>query len=197
MINEIVMNLIQKNNGVLQAEQVRKAGIDNKVLQRMEANGEILRIGRGLYMDVDYMEDEYFLTQYRCKKGIYSHETALFFHELCDRTPFRLAMTIPNGYNSRLLKDKKNYQFFYCKQDAYALGISSMVSPQGNKIKVYNKERTICDCIKKKDKLDADLVLVAVKQYMREPGNDYALLLKYAEIFKIRDTVKQYMEVLA
>ena len=195
-MNEHVKKLLIKNNGVLKAADAKAAGIDNKVLQRLTESGELERIGQGLYLDATNIKDEYLIAQYRCTKGVFSHETALYFHNLCDRTPLRLMFTIPNGYNSRLLKDKDSYQFFYCKPELHGLGIMTIQSPFGNNIKVYDKERTICDCIKKKGKLDIDLVLSAVKQYMDERGNDYARLLKYAEIFKIRNTVKQYMEVL-
>ena len=58
------------------------------------------------------MEDEYLAAQYRCKKGIYSHETALYFHDLCDRTPLQFMLTFPNGYNTRILKDTNKYNFF-------------------------------------------------------------------------------------
>ncbi|MCK5762879.1 MAG: abortive phage infection protein, partial [Clostridiales bacterium] len=70
-------------------------------------------------------------------------------------------------------------------------------SPHGNKIVVYNKERTLCDCIKKKDQLDTDLVIAAVKQYMKESGADFSKLLEYAEIFNVRKLMRQYMEVLS
>lgn len=196
MDNKTVLGLLQKNNGILHASEIRKFGIDNKVLQRMTESGVIERIERGLYLDSNYMADEYLTAWYRCKKGVFSHETALFFHHLCDRTPFRLAMTIPSGYSSRILKDTDHYQFFYCKSELHELGVETTISPYGNPIRIYNKERTICDCIRKRDKLDVDLVLTSVKRYMKETENSYTMLLEYAEIFKIRDKVKQYMEVL-
>lgn len=196
MQSDTILELFQKNNGILQASEVRKLGIDNKVLQRMVVAGDIERIGRGLYLDANYMNDEYLIAQYRCKKGVFSHETALFFHDLSDRTPFQLMLTIPSGYNTGILKDKDKYKFFYCKKDLYNIGITRVETPYGNEVSVYDEERTICDCLKKKDKLDSDLVLTAVKRYMKGQGSDYAKLLEYAEIFKIRDKVKQYMEVL-
>jgi predicted transcriptional regulator of viral defense system len=194
---ELVLELLQKNNGILESKQATEAGIDNKILQRLEQTGEIVRVGRGLYVGANYMEDEYLVAQYRCKKGIYSHETALYFHDLCDRTPLQLMLTIPNGYNTRILKDTDKYKFFYCKKELCDIGKMKLKSPYGNEIVVYDKERTICDCLRKKDKMDMDLVLSAVKQYMREPGADFAGLLKYAEYFHVREMVRQYMEVLS
>lgn len=191
-----IEQLLAEGNGVIKASEARLAGVNNKELQRLTESGELERISHGLYIDAEHMEDEYFIAQYRCSKGVFSYETALFFHDLSDRTPLRLMLTIPNGYNSRLLRDKNCYQFFYCKPEVHGVGIITAKSPFGNNIRVYNTERTICDCIKKKDKLESSIVLEAVKRYMKKSGNDYALLLQYAQMLNIRDTVRQYLEVL-
>jgi hypothetical protein len=106
-------------------------------------------------------------------------------------------LTIPSGYNTRLLKDKDKYKFFYIKKEYHDVGKMKLISPYGNNIVVYDKERTICDCIKKKEQLDIDIVLTAVKRYMKKPGTDFAKLLKYAEFLKIKELVFQYMQVLS
>lgn len=193
---EFVMEIIEKNNGIITSREAAAKGIDNKTLQRMQKSGEIERVEQGLYMDPGQMEDEYFLTQYRCKKGIFSHETALYFHDLTDRTPFQMMLTIPSGYNTRLLKDKEKYKFYYIDEKLHTIGKITMETPFGHQVHVYNKERTICACLKKKDQLDGDLVTEAVKRYFKTPGADYAKLLKYSDIFNIRDVVRKYMEVL-
>ena len=195
-MNDTITEILKTNNGMLTAADARNAGIANKDLQRLTEAGLFERISRGLYIVVPDIADEYLVAQYKCGKGVFSHETALYFHGLSDRTPFVLMMTIPSGYNTRLLADKDTYRFFYCKPELHSIGITTAQSPHGNSLHVYDKERTLCDCIKKKAVLDSDLVLSAVKQYMGENGTDLAKLLDYAETLKIRDIVRQYMEVL-
>jgi predicted transcriptional regulator of viral defense system len=195
-IRETIAEIFKENNGTLRASDARLAGVDNKELQRLTEAGLLERISRGLYILASDMVDDYLVAQYKCGKGVYSHETALYFHGLSDRTPLQLMMTIPSGYNTTLLKDRDAYRFFYCKPDVHALGITTALSSRGNALRVYDRERTLCDCIKKKAVLDSDLVLAAVKQYMSENGTDLAKLLTYAETLKIRGTVRQYMEVL-
>jgi hypothetical protein len=41
------------------------------------------------------------------------------------------------------------------------------------------------------------MVVIAVKKYMKEAGADFARLLKYAEVYNVREQVRQYMEILA
>lgn len=195
-MQEYIKNIFKKNNGVLKTASAYKAGINKQTLRKLSMDGEIERVSRGIYVAVDYMVDEYKLAQYRAPKGIYSHDTALYLHGLSDRTPMVLTMTIPSGYNTRLLKDKGKYKFYYNKQDIYQMGITTTETSFGSEIKVYDKERTICDCIKRRDELDSDVVLSAIKHYMDESVNDYSSLLSYAEKLKIRDSVRQYLEVL-
>lgn len=194
--NDLVLKLLKNNNGLITSLEAKSKGIDNKILQRMEKLGQLERVEHGLYMDSNQMEDEYYLSQYRCKKGIFSHETALYFHELADRTPFQIMITIPSGYNTRLLKEKNKYKFFYVAKNLHTIGKITMKTPYGNEVYVYDKERTICDCLKKKEQLDSGLVNDAVRRYLKTPGSDYAKLTKYAELFNIKELVRKYMEVL-
>ncbi|MCD4715020.1 MAG: type IV toxin-antitoxin system AbiEi family antitoxin domain-containing protein [Clostridiales bacterium] len=192
----LVDKLLKEKNGILTSGEAREAGVSYKTIQRMKQSGEIQKLEQGLYMDPNQMEDEFFLTQYRCKKGIFSHETALYFHDLSDRMPLQMMLTIPSGYNTRLLKEKDKYKFFYIDEKLHIIGKTTTETPYGHQVFVYDKERTICDCIKKKDQLDADIINESLRRYMKMPGADYSLLLGYAEIFKIKDLVRKYMEVL-
>ena len=127
---------------------------------------------------------------------MFSHDTALFLHDLSDRNPLKITMTIPSGFNKRLLEEPDKYKFFYSSKEIYEIGKVTGKTNHGNLVVMYDKERTICDCIIKKDVLDIDLVVNAVKKYMKEPGADFARLLEYAKLFNIREQVRQLMEVL-
>jgi predicted transcriptional regulator of viral defense system len=125
-VSKTIAEILKSNNGTLTAADARKAGIANKDLQRLAEAGQLERISRGLYISASDMTDDYLVAQYRCGRGVFSHETALFFHGLSDRTPLRLMMTIPSGYNTRLLKDRETYRFFYCKQELHNLGCARL-----------------------------------------------------------------------
>ncbi len=193
---EEVLELMKKNNGIITSQYARSMGVNNKVLQRMEKTGLLVRQERGLYMDPDQIEDEYYIAQYRCKRCVFSHETALYLLDLADRTPFKLMLTIPSGYNTRILKENDKYEFHYISEKLHSIGVTRIDSPFGHKLDVYNKERTIIDCIKKKSQLDIEIVAEALKEYFNSKDVNYAKLLRYAEIFSVKELVRNYMEVL-
>ena len=194
--SEKVYSLIEQNSGYLTAKDARDNGVENKALQRMAARGLIERVTHGLYISEDTFPDQFYVTQYRCPKGVFSHETALFLHDLSDRYPLRLMMTIPSGWNTQLLTDK-NMLFFYNGQKRMRYGACEIETPSGVKVIAYDTERTLCDCLRSIDKLDRDLVLSAYKRYVKSSVRNSAKLLDYAAAFNIRDTVYRYLEVLA
>jgi predicted transcriptional regulator of viral defense system len=193
---EKIYELMKQHRGYLTAREAREYGVENKTLQRMTSKGLIERAAHGLYVSVDIIPDPFFVAQFRCPKGVFSHETALFLHDLSDRDPLRLMMTIPAGWNSKMLPDE-NIVFFYNTPKKMAYGICETETPSGVKVKAFDAERTLCDCLRNVDKLDRDLVITAVKRYAKRKEKDSAKLLEYASDFKIRDMVYRYLEVLS
>lgn len=192
---EKIKKLLKRKNGIITTREVENIGINSRVLTRMIEKGIIERVARGIYISANTLEDKYFITQAICKKGIFSHETALYFHDLCDRTPIKYQLTIPSYYNNVLIKDK-DYQFFYLRDELYEIGITEMKTPYGNKVKIYDLERTICDIIRNKKKIEIALFTDAMKRYAERKDRNSIKLHKYAKLFNIEDEVRKYLEVL-
>lgn len=68
-----------------------------------------------------------FNLQSRFKRGIYSHETALFLWDLTDRTPNRHYMTFPANYNLTKPKEE-NIRCVQCKETLYDLGVAEVIT---------------------------------------------------------------------
>lgn len=192
---DIVKKYIEQRNGIVKTSELRKAGVDTITLTRLVKKGIIERIARGLYIDINTFEDTYYVFQHQCSKAIFSHETALFFHDLTDRTPIKIMSTIPSGYNTKFIKDK-NYLFSYLKKELYDLGKTKVKTPYGNEVYCYDMERTICDLIRDKEKIESYQFTDAMKRYAKLKTKDINKLYKYAEKFNIKNEVRKYMEVL-
>ena len=104
-------------------------------------------------------------------------------------------VTVPSKYNSRLLKNTE-YKFSYIKDELYELGKTKVKTPYGNEVYCYDIERTICDIIRDKNKIERYQLADALKRYMSLKVKDISKLYRYAEKFKIKDEVKKYIEVL-
>jgi hypothetical protein len=66
----------------------------------------------------------------------------------------------------------------------------------GNEVRCYNPERTICDILRSRSRLDEETVISAIKNYVAFDGKDLNLLSVYAQQFKVSRELKKYLEVL-
>lgn len=174
--------------------QAKAQGVHGQTLRNMVDAGELFKIDRGLYSFDEYWEDELYVIQKRFSKGIFSHDTSMYLLGYSDRTPEKYDMTFPQGYHSKKLVEF-NLNVRHVKAENYALGITTLVSPMGNKIKAYNLERSLCDIMRGSES-NIELINSAMKQYANSKGKNISMLLEYAEQLRVKPKVMRYMEVL-
>ena len=66
----------------------------------------------------------------------------------------------------------------------------------GVELKVYDRERTICDCFKYRSKLDNEIFNKAINAYVADPKKNLANLSKYAKDMGVYTKLMNVMEVL-
>ena len=96
---DIILQLAEKNNGIVTTSMVSAAGISRGNLNYLVDMGKLEKTSRGVYILPEAWEDEFINLQSRFKRGVFSHETALFLYDLTDRTPNHYDMTFPSHYN--------------------------------------------------------------------------------------------------
>jgi predicted transcriptional regulator of viral defense system len=188
-------NLLNSADGIVTSKQVTEAGFHRSVLPTLVRDNVLVQVSRGVYMKPTAWEDEMYLLQYRYSKGIFSHETALYLHDMTDRTPSRFTMTFPWGYNAASLK-QENMNVKRTVNAYYELGIVEIPSPAGNTIKAYDIERTLCDIVRGNGACDIQIVNQAMKRYALSKGKDIQKLTGYAEKLRVKPKILNYMEVL-
>lgn len=84
-------------HGIVRAQELRKAGIAGTTIQRALENGELVRIGRGLYQDSrSDIDTDQALAEVakRIPKGVIAMISALAFHGLTDQMPRKVWVAI-------------------------------------------------------------------------------------------------------
>ena len=192
---EKIIKLILDNDGIILRKDLEKLNIPSIYLTILVKEKALDRIGWGVYVAVNFFEDDFFKTQVASKYAVYSNNTALYLHGLSNRTPIKYDITLPYNYNGSLMSNK-NVNIFRVNKLVLNLGIIDMKSPGGKNIRVYDKERTICDIIKNKNKIDNEIVNEAIKKYVASGSFDIYKLKKYAKLLNLENKVNKYLEVL-
>jgi len=85
---------------------------------------------------------------------------------------------------------------FYVDNDIYELGLTEVETPMGNKVKVYDIERCICDIIRSKNRMDSEHVKHSVREYIKRNDKDLVKLSSYAEKLGIKEVVMNYVSMM-
>ncbi len=190
-----IEKIISEQNGTLLSSDLDKNKIPRTYLSMMVTEGKIERISRGVYVLPDLLEDEMYIMQKKYSNLIFSHETALFLHELSDRTPFEYSATVPSGYKV-VSNISERFKIYYIKKDLYLMGVIEGKTSFGNTIRIYNVERTICDILRSRNRIDIQILNDALKRVVNKKQLDYVLLMEYARKLDVEKKLNIYMEVL-
>lgn len=190
---EIIESIMKMNNGYVTSKELSNLGIHRMYLNTMWKKGKVEKVANGIYIDSSRMEDSYYVFSLSMPNTIYSHMTALYFHGLSIKAPNdKYDITVRRTYSSKHLK---NHNVFYVNDNIYELGLTEVETPMGNKVRVYDIERCICDIIRSKKRMDSEYVKYSIREYIKRKDKDLIKLSKYADKMGIKNEVMNFVEV--
>ena len=136
-----------------------------------------------------------FLIHLRSGRARFSHETALFLHDMPDREPSYHSVTVRRGYNPHRLKED-GIKVCTIRKELHELGLSKTKTPFGHIVPVYDIERTICDIMRSRNGVEIQVFQDALKSYAKRRDKNLRSLMQYAEALNVRAILKPYLEVL-
>lgn len=194
-INPLIMKELQRNNNTITTSQIVELGFSRALLSKYVKEGLLERSRQGVYILPDSVHDDMYTLMLRSEKIIFSHDTALFLNGLSERTPFEHSVTVPsNAVLSDILREDCNC--YYIKPELFELGMVWKKTTFGNEVRCYDAERTICDLLRSRNRMDEETVISAIKNYAVFNDKDLNRLAAYAGKFRVSKVLKQYMEVL-
>ena len=189
ILTDTIKQIMNTNNGMLSTRMIEPLNISRQYLSIMQNNNDIEKVSRGIYLSPSAFEDSYFSFQQKYKKAIFSHMNALYFYGMTEEFPYNYTITVPQSYHVDTVNEKCNV--FYVSDDIYELGIVEIETPNGNKVRAYDKERCICDIIRSKGRMDSEQVKKTIKQYMQSRDKDIAKLSEYSKKMGINKKVME------
>lgn len=192
---EEIIEMINRYAGYIQTSQVVEAGISKTYFKEVIKKEGLEKVANGIYVHPDTLVDSLYVDSLISKNIIYSHETALYLHGLMEKEPNTTEITVPRNYNANNFR-KKGYKIFTVSDELLKLGESNVKTNFGNEVKAYDIDRTICDIIKMKEKMDIQIFQTAIKEYIKNNKKNLNNLMIYAKKMNIEKKVRMYTEIL-
>ncbi len=193
-----IEKIFKKNKGYARTKDIVAAGIHKYYLYQLVEEDKVSKIKHGLYRWNDYeigTQKELIEVKKIVPKGVICLLSALSYYELTTYNPWEYYIAIHRDDFKPKLPDYPPIKIFYFSDKQYNTGIEE-ISINGNPIKIYDLEKTICDCIRFRNKIGNDVVKEAINDYISKNDKDIDKLLDYARITGAYSILKKFLEVL-
>ncbi|GAH65292.1 unnamed protein product, partial [marine sediment metagenome] len=167
-IKEKIKEVFYVNNGYIRTKDISSKGINRRYLRDLINEGVIERIKQGLYRWKDAkfdVEEELINVSKIIHHGVICLVSALAYYELTTYTPGEYTIAVRRNYNIKL-PDYPPIKLYYFSDKYYMDGVEK-IDINGNIIKIYNIEKTICDCLRYGDKISKDIIVESIKEYVK------------------------------
>ena len=190
------ISLFRKHRGMLRMAQAIDAGIHRNTLYALVQDGTVERIARGLYRLDDALplgNPDLVTVSQKVPNGVVCLISALAYHELTTQIPHEVYVAISRNSEPPRL-GYPPIRVFRFSGKAFSDGIESP-RLDGIRVRIYNREKTLADCFKFRNKIGMDVVLEALKLYKARKKFNHERIVKYARICRVEKVMRPYLEV--
>ena len=174
-----VRKIFSKHDNIMTTAQLDSYRIYYADIQQLLNEGFIEKIKRGYYHWTEtYGEQEVKIINRLFPDAVLCMETALFYYQYSDRNPAEWNITIDkNVSRSRTNIDETK-------------GSINFVD-----VRIYDRDRTICDVLRNMNKMDKEIFNKAIQGYVKDPKKNIPNLMEYAKVLRMQKRVKELIGV--
>ena len=189
-------SIFDKYGGMMRTTQLPEEKIFYPQREKLIADGYVEKIRRGYYQWINPDDFSEVGTVIRLfPDAILCMDTALRYYGYSDRTPgdWHLAVSKDSG-KSRFKIDYPFVKPYYVEPAVLELGLTTGTM-DGHAIRIYDKERLICDCLRYRNKMDKERFNKAIQKYIADPEKSIPKLMEYAGSLRVKKLAKDLIGV--
>lgn len=189
---EEIVEYIANNGGFASMKELKEANFHTREITLLVKEQTIEKIKPGFYRlsDYGYFKDVNVSLITVCRaepQAVICLLSALDYYEMTDFNPSEIYYAIPHSQKKKSINYPPVKTFFF-RDRFYNPGIEIITTKYGE-LRIYNREKTVCDMFRYRNKLGEELAMQALKNYLKLKKRSIATLIKYAEICQVKTII--------
>ncbi len=196
MERKYIFDIFKKYNGVMKATELNKEKISYPEIYSYLQKGVIEKIKYGYYRinDSSSFSDIFMINRF-FSDAVFCSYYALFYYGYSDRTPSQYDIAvIKNASRTKYKINDINIKTHYIEKKRLNIGVTTK-NINGANIKIYDKERVICDCFRYMNSMDREVFNNAIQRYINDDDKNIPNLIKYAKELGVYNKMKDIIGI--
>ena len=173
--------IFNKYNGIMRTCELTKEGISYQKIQKLINDGNVEKIKYGYYQWQDeraFVEASAVASLF--PEAIVCDMTAAMYYGYTDRAAgvWHIAVDNKSARNKYKL-DFPEIKAHFIDESRLYIGVSTG-KIDGIDIKIYDRERVICDCLRHMNTMDGEIFNTVIQRYVHDKDKNAAKLMEYA-----------------
>jgi predicted transcriptional regulator of viral defense system len=189
---------LMDSGGMFRARDFARAGISSTKIQNARKAGEIIKLGRGLYVSSNRKsttQDHLAEIAIKYPRSVFCLLTALQIHGITTQSPHEVWLAIDNKARKPSI-DYPPLRIVRFSGPALTAGVEQKSIDGVVQIPVTSVAKTIADCFKYRHKIGLDVALEALKDACQQKKVSMDELWQAAEICRMTNVMRPYLESL-
>jgi len=193
---KILSDIFSDYDYIMTTAQLSAENLSYRDVKKMLDEGLIEKIKRGYYHWIeDYGKSEVLIINRLFPDAVLCMETALFYYRYSDRNPAEWNITIDKNVSRN--RTKIDYPFI--KEYRVEPALVTLGETTGKidfiDVRIYDRDRTICDVLRNMNKMDKEIFNKAIQNYVKDPKKNIPNLMQYAKELRVQKRVKDLIGV--
>jgi len=190
-----IVEYIKENGGYARLTELRNQGFQSRDISKLYEEGVLEKVQPGLYkLKESDVTSGFVDISHAMPHAVIALVSALTYHDLTTFNPSKVHIAIPNDAKPVKIHFPP-VEVYYFRKSQYKSG-KEEVMIQGHPVNMYNKEKTVCDIFRYRNKLGEDLALEGLRNYLDLPEANLNELQKYMKICRVKTIMKPYLKAL-
>lgn len=194
-----VLQALRSHGGWLRQPDVLDLGVHPRWLSRLVAEGTIERVSKGLYrlpQEPETAHESFIDAARAVPGGVVCLLSALAYYELTTSNPSEIYLAIPRTTWAPKV-DYPPIRFFRFSPRMMDFGVD-VVSTRRGSFSIFDREKTICDSLRHRTVVGQDVVIEALRTYLRSSRiRNIDRLIRTARRSRVEKRIRPYLEALA
>jgi predicted transcriptional regulator of viral defense system len=191
----VLDELLLAGSGIIKTETLNNNGFTSRDIKRLLLDGTLLKIKQGHYTGKKRDVSDIIIAAKLIPMGVLCLFTAIEYYELATVNPTEICIALPRGATCPTLPANLFVKIFHMTESHFEAGMDE-VKIDDSKVRMYDIEKTVCDCFKYDNDVERNIALEVMKNYIVKENCNIQRLMEYAKLLGKKNTIYPYLEAL-